>query len=132
MAYDAGIDLVLLNENQNPPLARLMDYGKYLYAQQKQAAKQKAHAHETELKEVRMGVKIGQHDLEVKEGMIKKFLERGDRVKVTIQLRGREMMFKDRVNGLLEKIRIDVHAVFEKPLERLGNRFSAILIPLKK
>lgn len=131
LAYDAGVDLVLLNEAQNPPLARLMDYGKYLYSQQKQESKQKAHSHQTELKEVRMGVKIGQHDLEVKEGMIKKFLERGDRVKVTIQLRGREMIFKDRVNDLLEKIRIDVHGVFETPLERLGNRFSTVLIPSK-
>lgn len=132
LAHEAGVDLVLLNSAQNPPLARLMDYGKYLYAQQKQDSKQKARAHQTELKEVRLGIKIGAHDLEVKEGQIKKFLERGDRVKISVQLRGREMMFRDRVDTFLEKIRIDTNSVFERSLEKLGNRFSVILIKSKE
>lgn len=131
LAHEAGLDLVLLNANQNPPLAKIMDYGKYLYAQQKQLAKQKAHAHESQLKEVRVGIKIDTHDLAVKENMIKKFLERGDRVKVSLQLRGREMMFQNKVAEFLEKIRVDTGSNFEKPLERLGNRFSAVLIKSK-
>lgn len=108
-----------------------MDYGKYLYAQQKQLSKQKAKTHETELKEMRLGIKIGQHDLEVKESAIKKFLERGDRVKVTVQLRGREMMFKDKVPAFLEKVKSETGAELEKPLDRLGNRFSIVLIKKK-
>jgi len=131
LAHETSLDLVLLNENQNPPLARIMDYGKYLYAQQKQLSKQKAKTHETELKEMRLGIKIGQHDLEVKESAIKKFLERGDRVKVTVQLRGREMMFKDKVPAFLEKVKSETGAELEKPLDRLGNRFSIVLIKKK-
>lgn len=131
LAHETGLDLVLLNPNQNPPLARIMDYGKYLYSQQKQESKQKANAHQTELKEVRLGIKIGDHDLEVKVNQMKKFLERGDRVKVSVQLRGREMMFKDRVTEFLEKVRVQAGANFEKPLERLGNRFSVVLIKSK-
>ncbi len=131
LSHETGLDLVLLNAAQNPPLAKIMDYGKYLYSQQKQESKQKAHAHQTELKEVRLGIKIGDHDLEVKEGQIKKFLERGDRVKVSVQLRGREMMFRDKVPAFFEKIKTDTGASFEKDAERLGNRFSTVLIKSK-
>ena len=128
LAYEKGYDLVLINENQTPPIAKLMDYGKYLYSQQKQLSKQKAHAHNQELKEVRMSIKIGIHDLEVKINKIKKFLARGDKVKVTIQLKGREMMFRGKVPAFLEKIKTETNAVPEKSLERLGNRFSVILV----
>jgi len=132
LAHESGLDLVLLNANQDPPLAKIMDHGKYLYAQQKQESKQKAHAHQTELKEVRLGIKIGEHDLEVKVAQINKFLARGDRVKVTVQLRGREMMFRDRVPAFLEKIKLETNSGFEKELEKLGNRFSVILIGSNK
>lgn len=128
LAYEKGYDLVLINENQTPPIAKLMDYGKYLYSMQKQLAKQKAHAHNQELKEVRISIKIGIHDLEVKTNQMKKFLERGDKVKVTVQLKGREMMFRNKVPTFLEKIKADTNATLEKPLERLGNRFSVILV----
>lgn len=131
MAYQAESDLVLLNESQNPPIAKIMDYGKYLYNQQKQLSKQKAKTHETTIKEVRMGIKIGDHDLAVKEGRIKKFFEQGDKVKVTIQLRGREMIFQDKVKTLLERIKTDTNGVFETMPERMGNRFSAILTKSK-
>lgn len=131
MAHESDLDLVLLNANQDPPLARIMDYGKYLYSQQKQDSKQKAHAHQTELKEVRLGIKIGDHDLAVKIAQMNKFLERGDRVKVTVQLRGREMMFRDKVPAFLEKIRLSTGSNFDKSLEKLGNRFSVVLIKSK-
>ncbi len=131
LAYQAETDLVLLNETQNPPIAKLMDYGKHLYNLQKQISKQKAKSHETTIKEVRMGIKIGDHDLEVKEGRIKKFFAAGDKVKVTIQLRGREMIFQDRVRALMNRIMTDTNATSETSLERMGNRFSAVLIQSK-
>ena len=131
LAYQADMDLVLIGENQKPPIAKIMDYGKHLYTLQKQIAKQKAHAHEVEIKEVRMGLKIGDHDLAVKTGRIKRFFEEGDKVKVTIQLRGREMIFQNRVQDLLEKIRVETGAVYEKGMERTGNRFSAVLTKAK-
>lgn len=108
-----------------------MDYGKYLYNLQKQIAKQKAHSHEVEIKEVRMGIKIGDHDLKVKEDRIKKFFTSGDKVKVTIQLRGREMIFQDRVRALMDKIKLDTNGVSESDVERMGNRFSTVLIKSK-
>lgn len=109
-----------------------MDHGKYLYNLQKQVAKQKAHSHEVEIKEVRLGIKIGDHDLEVKEARIKKFFFAGDKVKVTIQLRGREMIFQDRVRALMERIKLDTDATSEGDMGRMGNRFSAVLIQSKK
>lgn len=124
--------MVLINEDQNPPIAKLMDHGKYLYNLQKQVAKQKAHSHEVEIKEVRLGIKIGDHDLAVKEARIKKFFTAGDKVKVTIQLRGREMIFQDRVRALMERIKLDTEAVSEGDMGRMGNRFSAVLIQSKK
>lgn len=132
MAYQAETDLVLINEHQNPPIAKIMDHGKYLYNLQKQIAKQRAHAHEVEVKEVRLGVKIGDHDLKVKEDRIKKFFAAGDKVKVTIQLRGREMIFQDRVRALMDKIKLDTGGTSETNVERMGNRFSAVLIKSKE
>lgn len=132
LSFEKGLDLVLLNEKQDPPIARIMDYGKYLYSQQKQTNKQKAKSKNSQLKEVRMGIKIGEHDLNVKVEKIKNFLSDGDKVKVTVQLRGREMMFREKVSGLLEKIRLESNAIFEKPLEALGNRFSVVLAKNKE
>lgn len=127
LAYEKELDLVLINEGNRPPIGKLMDYGKYLYSQEKQVSKQRASAHGGELKEVRFGIKIGEHDLNVKIEKIKKFLEHGDKVKVTVILRGREMMFRDRVNGLMEKIKAQTDANFEKSVEKMGNRFFATL-----
>lgn len=127
LAYEKEYDLVLLNDRSDPPLVRFMDYGKFQYMQQKQDSKQKAKSKTSELKEIRMGIKIDQHDLAVKIAKIKKFLEKGDQVKVTVILKGREMMFKDKVEGLIEKIKSESQANLEKSLEKLGNRFSVIL-----
>lgn len=127
LAFEKELDLVLINEGNRPPIAKLMDYGKYLYSQEKQISKQKASAHGGELKEVRFGIKIGEHDLQVKIEKIKKFLEHGDKVKITVILRGREMMFRDKVNGLMSKIKNETNATFEKNTEKMGNRFFATL-----
>jgi len=131
LAFEKGYDLVLINDSQTPPIGKLMDYGKYLYSKQKQVSKQKAKAHASELKEIRFGLKIDSHDLDVKIAKAKKFLERGDKVKVTIQLRGREMMFQDRVKDLIGKVCTETGATLEKSVERMGNRFSAIMTKVK-
>jgi len=127
LAYEKDLDLVLINEAVNPPIAKLMDYGKYIYDQTKMTNKQKAKSRNTELKEVRFGVKIDDHDLEVKINKIKQFLEHGNKVKITVQLRGREMMFRDRMVSLMDKIKTETGGVFEKNVEKMGNRFFAIL-----
>ncbi|HBO60307.1 TPA: translation initiation factor IF-3 [Candidatus Berkelbacteria bacterium] len=127
LAYEKGLDLALINDKVSPPVVKMMDYGKYIYNQTKMQNKQKAKAHGSELKEVRFGIKIDTHDLEVKINKIKQFLDKGDKVKVTIQLRGREMMFRDRMADLMEKIKTETGGVFDKPVEKMGNRFFATM-----
>lgn len=127
LAYEKEYDLVLINEKVNPPIAKLMDYGKFLYSQTKQVAKQRAKAKDSEIKEIRLGIKISEHDLEVKINKAKKFLSSGDKVKVNIQLKGREMMFRDKVQPLIERIKNETGAVFEKTTDKMGNRFFATL-----
>ena len=122
------MDLALINENSNPPICKLLDYGKFLYNQEKQVSKQKARAHNQEIKEIRLGIKIGEHDLQVKINQAKKFLDRGDKVKISTQLRGREMMFRNRVPELFEKVRQKTGSTFEKPLEKMYNRFFATIV----
>ena len=99
-----------------------------MYNQEKQLSKQKARTHNQETKEIRLGAKISEHDLLVKVNRAKKFFEQGDKVKVTVILRGREMAFKFKVPELLEKVRKEVNGTFEKSIEKMGNRFSVILV----
>lgn len=131
LAYEKEYDLVLINEKTNPPIAKLMDYGKYIYNQTKQIAKQRAKAKDIEIKEIRLSIKISEHDLDVKINQAKKFLDRGDKVKVTVQLKGREMMFRDKVNPLIEKVKKEIGAVSEKAPERMGSRFFVTLTKAK-
>jgi len=137
LASEKGYDLALVNEKASPPICKLMDYGKYLYSQTKQVAKQKAKSHGPELKEVRFSIKIDQHDLDFKTNLVKKFLDRGDKVKISVQLKGREMMFQDKVNSLIEKVKNKAGGTFEKPaspnasqgrpIQKLGSRFFATI-----
>ena len=76
---------------------------------------------------MRFSIKIGEHDLAVKINKIKQFLDRGDKVKITVQLKGREMMFRDRMATLMEKIKTETGGTFDKPVEKMGNRFFATL-----
>lgn len=120
--------MALINERINPPIGKLLDYGKYLYNQEKQLSKQKAKTHAQEIKEIRLGVKISEHDLQVKVNQTKKFFERGDKVKLTVILRGREMAFRFKVPELLERVRKEVNGTFEKQIEKMGNRFSVTMM----
>lgn len=104
-----------------------MDYGKYRYAQEKQESHQKVKSRGPEIKEIRISLKISSHDLDFKSKQAKKFLEDGDKVKVTVKLMGREMMFRERVREVLENFKNLANGEFEGPIEKLGNRFSTIL-----
>jgi len=95
MAIEAGLDLVEVSPNAVPPVAKIMDWGKYRYEQQKQQQKAKAKQKTTELKTIRLGVKIGSHDLETKLRTATKFLEHGDKVKFQLRFRGREVVHKE-------------------------------------
>ncbi len=117
-----------------PPVCKIMDYGKYKYAQKKKEQKAKAHRHETELKEVRIKTpKIGDHDLLIKVNRARKFLERGDRVQFQLRFRGRELAHIDEGQRIFTTIRenledvakVDRHARFE------GRRLTMVLAPHK-
>lgn len=91
MAEDADLDLVLISPNQEPPVAKILDYGKYKYELAKKAKEAKKKQHVVEIKEVKMRYKIDVHDYEVRIKAAKKFISQGNKVKAVVMLRGREM-----------------------------------------
>ena len=95
IANEQGYDLAEISPNADPPVCKLLDWGKYLYEQDKQAAKNRKKQRNIEVKQVRMGLKIGQHDIEVKQRAARKFLEGGNKVKITARFKGREMARPD-------------------------------------
>jgi translation initiation factor IF-3 len=91
VAYDRGLDLVEVAPQAAPPVCRIMDYGKYKYQQSKRAKESKKHQHTVTVKEVKYRPKIDDHDFEYKTNHVREFLSEGNKVKVTIMFRGREM-----------------------------------------
>lgn len=131
LAYDAGLDLVLVNAGSTPPVAKIIDYGKYRYAQEKQESKQKSKSKGSETKEIRLSLKIDEHDLNFKTKQAEKFIAEGDKVKLGVKLIGREMMFQNKIRELVEDFCRRANAQVESPIERMGNRFSVIIVGKK-
>lgn len=134
-AQDAGLDLVEVAPQAKPPVCRIMDFGKFKYAQRKKERKSKAKRHETELKEIRIKTpKIGKHDLEMKVNHARKFLERGDRVQFSLRFRGRELAHIDegqRVFADIVEMLSDIAKV-EQNFRREGRRITMTLAPAQK
>ena len=95
MAKDLDLDLAEVAPKASPPVCKIMDYGKYLYHQDKVERKQKKSQKKTEVKGIRIGFKTGEHDLEVREKQARKFLEARNMVKVTLLFKGREIVYAD-------------------------------------
>ena len=112
MARDAGLDLVEISPNANPPVVKIIDWGKYQYQKMKEQARAKKNAKSSELKQIRLGLKIGENDLNIKVRKTLELLEDGDRVKIMIVFRGREMAHKesgtDLMNRIIEKLGSEV------------------------
>lgn len=112
MARDAGLDLVEISPNANPPVVKIIDWGKYQYQKMKEQARAKKNAKSSELKQIRLGLKIGENDLNIKVRKTLELLEDGDRVKIMIVFRGREMAHKEigdeLMNRIIEKLGQDV------------------------
>lgn len=130
-AVEAELDLVEVAPKAEPPVCRIMDYGKHIYHEQKkeQKARKKAHAHE--LKEVRLSFKIGKHDLEIKVQHAKEFLEEGHRVQFTMIYKGREIAHQSLGEAILKNVVTmlqDVSKV-ERPPFREGKRVGLIVAP---
>lgn len=104
-AEDAGLDLVEVSPGADPPVARIVDWGKYNYQKTKQAQKNRAKSKSLDLKQMRVGLKIGDHDLDVKLRKVGEFLEAGHKVKITVIYRGRELAHKELGYQLAERIR---------------------------
>ena len=104
LAKEQGVDLVEIAANANPPVVKIIDWGKYQYQKMKELSKAKKKARSSELKQMRLGLKIGENDLNIKIRKIKAFLDDGDRVKIMIVFRGREMAHKEIGNELMQRI----------------------------
>lgn len=104
MAQEADLDLVEISPNADPPVAKIIDFGKFNYQRTKQLQKNKRNAKVQELKQMRYGLKIGEHDLQVKNGKVKQFLESGNKVRITVVYRGRELAHKEIGYTLLDRI----------------------------
>lgn len=129
-----GIDLVEISPTAKPPLCRIMDYGKYKYDQEKKKKEQKKHQVQTKLKEVKFRVNVGDHDYETKMRNLQKFIEHGDRVKVSLMFRGRENAHRELGFEVIKRVIKDSEAYTTvDQLPRLNGRFvAAILVPIKK
>ena len=134
MAEDADLDLVLISPNQEPPVAKILDYGKYKYELAKKAKEAKKKQHVVEIKEVKMRYKIDVHDYEVRIKAASKFISQGNKVKGVVMLRGREMQHSNLafdlanrfIQDMLEKA--DVGAVLEKKPQLEGRNVTFFLV----
>jgi translation initiation factor IF-3 len=111
MAEDAGLDLVEISPNANPPVCKIMDFGKYKYETQKREAEARKKQKTIEVKEVKFRPNTDVHDYGVKMRNVFKFLENGDKVKVTLRFRGREMAHQNLGRELLERVADDTKEI---------------------
>ena len=116
MAEDADLDLVLISPNQEPPVAKILDYGKYKYELAKKAKEAKKKQHVVEIKEVKMRYKIDVHDYEVRLKAARKFITQGDKVKGVVMLRGREMQHSNLAFDLAQRFITDMLEKSDMPV----------------
>ncbi len=131
MAAEAGMDLVEISPNNNPPVCKIMDYGKFKYAAQKKAAEARKKQKTVEIKEIKLRPMIDDHDYDVKMRAMQRFFEEGDKVKVTLRYRGREMAHQEIGTKLLDKIKGDVAEIakVEQDAKFEGRQVVMVLAP---
>jgi len=130
-AEEVGYDLVEVAPTNNPPVCRIMDYGKYKYEQSKKLHAQKLHQKGTHVKEVKLRPYTGPHDLEFKLRHVKQFLEEGNKVKITLMFRGRELAHQDMGKVVMEKVirNVSVCGSVEQPPTMEGRNLVMLLTP---
>jgi len=106
--WDAGLDVVEVSPNAEPPVCKLLDFGKFKYEQQKKANEARKKQKVIEIKEIKMRPGIDDHDYDVKKRAMVRFIEEGDKVKVTLRFRGREMVHQELGYKLLERLKTDL------------------------
>jgi translation initiation factor IF-3 len=131
LAEEAGLDLVEISPNNEPPVCKILDLGKLKYATQKKAAEARKKQKIIEIKEIKMRPNIDTHDYEVKMRAIQRFFEEGDKVKVTLKFRGREMAHMELGMKLLHQVRDDTQAIAKVEAEPKleGRQMMMVLAP---
>ena len=134
MAREKNLDLVEISPTAQPPVCRIMDYGKYLYQQEKREREAKKHQKTITVKEVKFRINVDDHDYETKKNHVLRFLDEGDKVKATIFFRGREMTRQGLGREILERLIKDVgdHGIVEFRPRQEGNTLHLILAPKKE
>lgn len=131
MAQEAGLDLVEISPNTSPPVCKILDYGKYKFQAQKKAAEARKKQKVVEIKEIKLRPMIDDHDYDVKMKAMKRFFEEGDKVKVTLRYRGREMAHQELGTKLLDRVKTDVAelAKVEQDAKFEGRQVVMVLAP---
>lgn len=129
VAEEAGVDLIEISPNADPPVAKVVDWGKYQYQKMKEQQKNRKNAKAVELKQMRMGLKIGANDLEIKLRKIREFLVAGHKVKILIFFRGREMAHQELGYEMIEKIilALENDAIVEQTPQMAGRNLSIVV-----
>ena len=133
-AQEVDLDLVEVNPKLDPPVVKIMDYGQFKYKKEKEAQKQKIKQKKVEIKGIRLSVRISQHDFDFRFEQAKKFLQRGDKLKLELILKGRERQHPDKAEELMKKFYYKLKETpglkmeIEQPLTKQGGRFNVIMI----
>jgi translation initiation factor IF-3 len=133
MAEEKELDLVLVSDKADPPVCRIMDYGKFKFEQEKKAREARKKQHTSDVKEVKMRYKIEEHDYHVRVNQAERFLKAGDKVKATIMFRGREIQHSDLAETLLMRMATDLQelAELQQAPKREGRNMMMLLAPKK-
>ncbi|PPR80096.1 MAG: Translation initiation factor IF-3 [Alphaproteobacteria bacterium MarineAlpha3_Bin5] len=131
LAFDSGLDLVEVSPNASPPVCKIIDYGKYKYEAQKKANEARKKQKVIEVKEIKMRPGIDDHDYHVKMRNVRKFLDHGDKVKMTIRFRGREMAHQDLGLQVLHRVQEEVEKVakIEQFPKTEGRMMTMVIAP---
>jgi translation initiation factor IF-3 len=134
LADEAGVDLVEISPNAEPPVCRIMDYGKFLFDKAKSAKEQKKKQKQVQVKEIKFRPGTDENDYQVKLRNLIRFLEDGDKAKITLRFRGREMAHQNLGMDLLNRIKADLdeYAVVESFPKMEGRQAIMVLAPKKK
>ncbi len=128
-AYSAGLDLLEISPNAEPPVVKILDYGKFKYEQQKKRNEAKKKQKVIEIKEIKVRPNIDENDYQVKMRAMKSFIEEGDKVKVTLRFRGREMAHQDIGVKVLERIRTEMDPTSKvEQMPRMENRQMVMVL----
>jgi len=131
LAQERELDLVEINPKGIPPVVKLIDFTEFKYQKEKEVRKQKAHSHVSETKGIRLSVRIGEHDLHIRKDQATKFLERGDKVRAEVILKGRENAHPELAREVIQRfmrlVSESIETRMEQDISKQGTKMSAII-----